>query len=134
MSGSESQPRKVKLMRIHSKVQLLPWVFTHNNTACKYPYWNNLATLIYSLVNGLYKIITESIKLVLDVEQFGQVVIWTSLPRMYRKCHIFLLFYAPSLRHSIHSIEIPMNIFQPIIHLVSKTSVNNFMLLALPTA
>ena len=27
--------------------------------------------LIYSLVNGLYKITTESINLILDVEQFG---------------------------------------------------------------
>ena len=31
---------------------------------------NNLTSLIYSLVNGLYKFTTESIKLVLDVEQF----------------------------------------------------------------
>ena len=33
---------------------------------------NNLSTLIYSLVNGLYKITTESIKLVLaiDFEQY----------------------------------------------------------------
>ena len=32
---------------------------------------NYLTTLIYSLGNGLCKITTESIKLVLDVEQFG---------------------------------------------------------------
>ena len=30
---------------------------------------NNLTALIYSLVNGLYKITTEFIKLVLDAEQ-----------------------------------------------------------------
>ena len=30
-----------------------------------------LTALICSLVNGLYKITTESIKLALDVEQFG---------------------------------------------------------------
>ena len=32
---------------------------------------NNLTTLIYSLVNGLYKITTASIKLILDAEQSG---------------------------------------------------------------
>ena len=32
---------------------------------------NNLTTLIYSLVNGLFKISTESLKLVLDAEQYG---------------------------------------------------------------
>ena len=32
---------------------------------------NNLTALTYSLVNGLYKIITESIKPVLDVKQYG---------------------------------------------------------------
>ena len=32
---------------------------------------NNLTALIYLLVNGFYKITTESIKLTLDVEQFG---------------------------------------------------------------
>ena len=31
----------------------------------------NFTALIYSVVNGLYKITTQSIKLVLDVEQFG---------------------------------------------------------------
>ena len=46
--------------------------FTHNNGACEHSYKATLATaLIYSLVNGLYKIITASIKLILDVEQFG---------------------------------------------------------------
>ena len=45
--------------------------FTHNNGDGKHPYKNNLITLIYSLVNGLYKITTDSMKLVLDVEQFG---------------------------------------------------------------
>ena len=35
------------------------------------PLQNNLTKLIHSLVNGLYKITTESIKLVLDPEQFG---------------------------------------------------------------
>ena len=32
---------------------------------------NNLTALIYSLVNGLYKITTESIKVVLDAEKSG---------------------------------------------------------------
>ena len=41
------------------------------NEACKHPYKNNLTALIYSLVNGLYKVTTKSIKFVCDVEQFG---------------------------------------------------------------
>ena len=32
-------------------------------------------TLMHSIVNGFYKITSESINLVLDVDQFGQVVI-----------------------------------------------------------
>ena len=32
---------------------------------------NNLTALIYSLVNGLFKISTKSLKLILDAEQYG---------------------------------------------------------------
>ena len=42
-------------------------ILHNNNGACKYPY---KTTLPYSLVNGIYKMTTESIKLVLDMEQF----------------------------------------------------------------
>ena len=44
-------------------VSAVPW----NNDNLQ----NNLTALIYSLVNGLYNITTESIKLVLEVEQSG---------------------------------------------------------------
>ena len=44
---------------------------------------NNLTILIYSLVHDLYKITTEFIELVLNVEQFGIIIIiitslWTT--------------------------------------------------------
>ena len=62
---------------------------------------NNPTTLIYSLINGLYNITIESIKLILDVEQFGAS---NDLPQ----CTL--------LRHSMDSTEMPFSIFQPRIH------------------
>ena len=44
-------------------------IFTHNIETYKQSYITTLR--IYSLVNGLYKITTESKTLILDVEQFG---------------------------------------------------------------
>ena len=43
----------------------------HITTKLVKPLQNNLTALINSLVNGLYKITTESIKLILDAEQSG---------------------------------------------------------------
>ena len=71
MSGSELRPRKIELVSAHKKHDNYREYFTHNNGTGKYPYKNNLIALIYSLVNGLYKITSESIKLVLNVEQYG---------------------------------------------------------------
>ena len=45
----------------------------HITTKLVKPLQNNLTTSIYSLVNGLYSITTKSIKLILNVEQFGGV-------------------------------------------------------------
>ena len=58
---------------MHKKYDDYHECFTHNNKACKHPYKNNHNALIYvySLVNGLCMITTESIKRILDVEQFG---------------------------------------------------------------
>ena len=63
-SGSESRPRKVELVSAHKKCDNYRGYFAHNNE-------DNLTALIYSLVNGLFKITTESLKLVLDAEQSG---------------------------------------------------------------
>ena len=71
MSGSESWSRKVELKHMHKIRNNYREYFTHNNGACKHSYKNNLTALIYSLVNDLYKTTTESIKLVLDLGQFG---------------------------------------------------------------
>ena len=71
MSGSESWPKKVELTCAHKNTTTTMNIFIHNNGACKPSLRNNFTTLIYSLVNGLYKITTEFIKLVLDVRQFG---------------------------------------------------------------
>ena len=74
---------------------------------------------IYSLVNGLFKIITESLKLVLDTEQSGassDVIVPT---RDVQKVSFFLssfFFYASSLRHSMDSTEILSSIYQPTFH------------------
>ena len=71
MSYSESRPRKVELMHMHSIKCDYCEYFTHNHGACIKLLQNNLTTLIYSLVTGLYNIIIELIKLVFDVEQLG---------------------------------------------------------------
>ena len=81
------------------------------------PLQNNLTTLIYSLVNGLYKVNTESTKLILDAEQFGVSSNLIVSTLVYRKCHFLLSFsYASLLRHSMDSTEMPLSIFQPRIH------------------
>ena len=63
MSSSESRPRKVKLTSAHKNVtttvSILHITMEFVNTPTKEP---------YTLVNGLYKITIESIKLVLDVD------------------------------------------------------------------
>ena len=90
--------------------------FTYNNGACKHSYkttltllQNNFTALICSLVNSSYEITTESIKLVLDVEEFGMGSDLIVSTRMYRNS----FFYASLLRHSMDSIEMPLSIFQP---------------------
>ena len=75
---------------------------------------NNPTILIYSLVNGLYNITIESIKLILDVEQFG-VSNNLIVPTPITENGIFSL-YASLLRHSMDSTEMPFSIFQPRIH------------------
>ena len=70
MSGSESRPRKVELASAH-KNAMTTMIILHITMKLVKPLQNNLTTLIYSLVNGLFKISTESIKLVLDAEQSG---------------------------------------------------------------
>ena len=71
-SGSESRPRKVELANAHKKRDDYCEYFTHNNEASKNPYKTTLSiALIYSLVNGLFKISTEPLKLILDAEQSG---------------------------------------------------------------
>ena len=70
-SGSELQPRKVELASTHKKHDDYHEYFTHIQRSLSKPLQNNLTALLYSLVNGLFKISTESIKLVLDAEQSG---------------------------------------------------------------
>ena len=64
-----------------------------------------LTALILSLVNGLYKITTESIELVLDVEQFGMrtdlIVIALNVQKVS-----YVFFYASLLRPSKDSTDI----------------------------
>ena len=67
MSGSESWPRKAELTHGHKNAMTTMSILQ----SLQMPLQNNLTALIDSLVNGLYKITTETIKLVLDVEQFG---------------------------------------------------------------
>ena len=69
-SGSESRPRKVELVSAHKNVTTTVSIL-HITTKLVKPLQNNLTALIYSLVNGLIKISTESLKLVLDAEQSG---------------------------------------------------------------
>ena len=114
MSGSESRPRKVELASAHKKRDDYREYFTHNNEACKNSYKNNLTALIYSLVNGLFKISTESLKLVLDDEQSGASSDLIVPTRDVQKESFFsFFFYASSLRHSMDSTEIPSSTFQP---------------------
>ena len=135
MSGSELWPRKVELVSAHKECNKYREYFTHSNEACKHSYKNNLTAVIYSLVNGLYKITTESIKLILDVEQFG-----ASSDLIVPACGIqkasfsFFFFYASLLKLSMNSIEMPLSIFSLEFIMKSKTSINNSMLFALPAA
>ena len=70
MSGNESRLRKVELASAHKNATTTMSVL-HKTMKFVKPLQNNLTALIYSLVNGLYKITTESIKLILDAEQSG---------------------------------------------------------------
>ena len=101
------------------------------NTPTKQPYHIN----IHSLVNGLYIITTESIKLALDVEQFDASSDLIVPPPIYRKCHSFFFFFnTSSLRHFMDSTEMSLSIFGLEFTTKSKTSINNSMLFALPAA
>ena len=73
----------------------------------------NLTALIYSLVNGLYNITTESINFMLDVEQFGM---GSNFIDVHKVSYFFFFIYTFLLRHSMDSIELPLSIFQPKIH------------------
>ena len=90
-----------------------PWVLTHNNGACKYPTETTYHIDIF-ISNGLYKITNESIKVILNIKQFRHWK-WFDRPYtlMYRICPFSL---HPLSRYSIHSTQIPLSIFQPIIH------------------
>ena len=68
-SGSESWSRKIEIMHAHKSNDY--YEYLHIITELANTPTNNLTGLIYSLVNDLYKITTESIKLILDVKQFG---------------------------------------------------------------
>ena len=76
------------------------------NTPTKQPYY----TFIYSLVNGLYKIITESIKL---IEQFGASSDLIIPTHDVQKVSSFFL---SSTYHSMDSTEMSLTIFQPRIY------------------
>ena len=94
-SGSKSRLRKVELASAHKKCDDYCEYFTHNNETCKKTLQSNLTALIYSLVNGLYKITTESIKLILDAEQSGassDLIIPTC---DVQKVSFFLLLHIP---------------------------------------
>ena len=73
----------------------------------------------YSLVNSLYKITTESIKLVLDVEQFGAGS--TLIVPTYNVQKVSFSFFW----NAIDNLKFTTK---------SKTSINNSMLFALPAA
>ena len=73
--------------------------------------------MIYSLVNGLYKITTESMKFLLDAEQSGassDLIVPTH--NVQKVSFLFSFFYASSLRYSMDSTEIPSSIFLPTFH------------------
>ena len=67
--------------------------------------------MTYSIVNGLYNITTESIKLVLDVEQFGASSDLIVPTYDVQKMSFSFFFYASSLRHFMDSIEMPLSNF-----------------------
>ena len=111
MSSSESWPTKVELICLIQKIQQLPWVFTHNNRACTNTYSNNFTAFKYLLDNDLYKITTESIKLVLNIKQFST---GSNLIVPTPQCTgSVLFFFVTLLIYSIHSTEVPLSIFQP---------------------
>ena len=113
MSGSKSRPRKVELASAHKNATITLSIL-HITTKLVRSLQNNLTTVIYSLVYGLYKITTESIKLVLDAEQSGagsDLIVPTR--DVQKVSYSFLFFYTSLLRYSIDSTEIPSSIFQP---------------------
>ena len=75
-----------------------------------------ISSHIYSLVNGLFKISTESLKLVLDAEQSGASSDLIVPTCDVQKVSFFSFFYASSLRHSMDSTEILSSTFQPTFH------------------
>ena len=97
-------------MHVHIKCDDYREYSKHNNEACKHPR-NNLTALIYSLAKGFFTITTESIKLILDVEQFG-----TSSHLIISTENFIFFFYASSLKHSMDSTELPLSFYQPTMH------------------
>ena len=71
MSGSKSRPRKVELASAHNNTTATMSILHITMKLPKTLQNNFIALIYYSLVNGLYRITTESIKLVLDAEQSG---------------------------------------------------------------
>ena len=125
MSGSKSRPRKVEIMRAQ-KTQCNNYCeyFTHNNRACKHPY-KQLYHIEIFINNGLYKITIESIKLKLDVKQFGMsndlIIPTPDVQKVSLLCILLKIPWIP--QKSIFSLEFTMK---------SKTSINNSMSFALP--
>ena len=117
MSGSESQPNKVELTSTHSKMHVIttPKVFAHNNETCNYPYWNqcNLTTLVttVSVRSPLNPWDSWAIS-----SNFALVAIWSSLTPLYRICPFFRLLCILVKTFYMHSTEVPLSIFQYIIH------------------
>ena len=68
------------------------------------PTENKLTALMYVLVNVLYMITIETIKLVLDVEQFGARAIWNVPAPNIQRLSPFSFLYTSSLRifHAFH--------------------------------
>ena len=101
MSGNELQPRKVQLMRVHNKnatttVSILYITMEPVNTSTKQPYYIDIFIS--------YKVTTECIRLILEVEQFDissdSIV---PIPYVLKvSCYFLLSFFrASSLRHSM---------------------------------
>ena len=96
--------------------------------------WKPASWQWYSLVNDLYYIIIEFIKLYLISSNLSPVAIRTALPDVTESIIFFLFFffYIPSLRYSMHSMEIPLSSFQwRTHHGVWETTINNSTLLSL---